>query len=185
MPTVSLDNDFEVFADVDMADEYMDGALHGDSWRELDDDTKGRALVTSTRVLNRQRWKGTKTEADQALAFPRVDMNITPEPILNDDDIPVDIVSASIELALALVDGSEAQNEQTTAERFSSISAGSVSISNYRTSSLERPTRFPLIVQELLKPFLGGSGIASFYAKATGVDGETIFPIDLGHTGGI
>lgn len=178
LPTVSLDSDHTVFANVEMADAYLDAASHADSWRALsDEDTKARYLVTATRIFNRQRWKGNKVATDQPLAFPRENMGITPEPVLNEDDIPVDVVNASIELALALVDGAEVQSNATTADRVHSMSAGSVSITNYRDADI--PTRFPLIVQELLRDYLAGAG-AVFASRANGVDGETIFPVELG-----
>jgi hypothetical protein len=96
--------------------------------------------------------------------------------------VETNIINASIELALAIMDGSEVQNQQTTAERLRTISAGSVSITNFR--GIDNPTRFPQIVQELLSGYLGGSGVF-FGATATGVAEETIFPIDLGFNGGL
>lgn len=185
MATVSIDaGDFPVYADIDTADVYLGAALHAGSWDSLgnDDETKGRALVTATRLIDRQPWVGEKTGVSpaQALAWPRSNTGITG---VDADVVPDNIVTACMELALALVDGSEVQNQQTTAERIRSMSAGSVSISNFR--GIDNPTRFPQIVQELLSPFLGGSS-PFFVSKATGVDGETIFPVELGFgTGGI
>lgn len=171
---------YDVYADLSTADLYLDAALHADNWRAADVDSQARALVTATRVLDRQRWKGEKVVADQPLSFPRTDMAITPEPLLRAaDDIPLDIINASIELALALVDGLEVQNNQTTNERIRSMSAGSVSISFSRTVAGEVSLRFPLIIHELIRRYLAG-GDSSFMAKATGVDAESIFPLDLG-----
>lgn len=178
LSTVDLDNEFTVYADVDEADAYLDGASHADAWRAItDDDAKARYLVTATRTLNRQNWKGDKVEITQPLAFPRVNMDVTPAPAVDENGIPVDIVSASIELALALAEGSDVQNQSSTVERVRSISAGSVSITNFR--GVDDPTRFPQIVQELIQPFLGGS-LGTFAGKATGVDTETVFPAELG-----
>jgi len=185
LPIVELDFDYTVYADLDTADEYLGGSSHASTWDTLDDDQKGRYLVTASRLLNRQAWKGTKTVAGQALAFPRTGMNIIPEPVVDAEGLPIDVVNASIELALAIADGSEVQNQQTGAERIHSMSAGSVSITNFR--GVDIATRFPQIVHELLRPFIGGTSDTTFgVAKATGVDGETIFPIELGYnTGGM
>lgn len=168
MPLVEVDigeGTFEVYADVDAANEYADGATHGATWRaSTDDDAKGRALVTATRTLDRQQW---------------LDAYNTPELRA---EVP-NIVNASIEMAFALMDGSDLQNQQSTAERIRSMQAGSVSITNFR--GIDTPTRFPQIVQELLRGYLG-SDSSLFYSKAVGTDGLTEFPVELGFsTGGL
>jgi len=164
MATVDLDTEFTVYADVEMADEYADGAYHAASWRALtDEDAKARLLITATRLLDRQSWKeGYRTFAEREA-----------EP---------NIVNASIELAFSMLDGYDPQNTQSTAERIQSISAGSVSITNFR--SVDTATRFPQIVQELLSPYLGGSSSALF-PKIDGEDTETIFPVELGYNTGL
>jgi len=162
-PVVSLDSDFAVYADVDTADAYMDGALHGDLWRSADDDTKGRALVTATRVLDRQLWQDAYNTYELRLAVPN-------------------IVNASIEMALALIQGNDLQNSTTTAEKVRSLAAGSVRIENFR--GIDLATRFPTIVQELLAPYLAGYG-ATFVSKAAGTDGVSIFPTDFSYSSGI
>lgn len=177
LPTIALDDEFTVYAGVDAADKYASGSAHADAWRELtDDDAKGRYLVTATRVADRQIWRGDKAEADQPLAFPRINMGITPEPLLDDNDIPVDIVSGVIELAIAQANGEDIQSSAIVEDRVRAMSAGSVSITFARSDSI--PTRFPQIVQELFRRFLGGSG-SSFKGRASGVDAETLFPIEL------
>lgn len=179
LPTVDLDDTFTVYADVDTADVYASGAANADAWRAItDDDIKARYLVTATRVANRQNWRGDKADAAQPLAFPRVNMGITPDPVVDANGIPVDIVNGVIELAIAQSNGVDVLNVQSaTDDRIRSISAGSVSITQARPTDI--PTRFPQIVHELFRSFLGGSGTA-FTGRATGVDAETIFPIELG-----
>lgn len=165
MESVTLGSQgYDVYANVSTADLYLNAASHADSWREeIDQDVKARYLVTATRLLDRQTWK---TEYNtQALRF--VEQNI---------------IDASIELALTMYDGSDVQERQNMAALFRSISAGSVSITNFR--GVETATRFPQIVQELLKDYLGGSG-TGYFSIATGVDGEATFPIDLGFNRGI
>lgn len=164
MPTITLDSEFTVYANVEDADAYADGASHGDAWRALtDEDTKGRYLITATRILDRQQWRDEYNTFALRVVVP-------------------DIVNASIELAMSLLDGSDVQNQQSTAERIRSMSAGSVSITNFR--GVDTPTRFPLIVQELLRNYLGGDG-SLFVSRATGIDGETTFPVELGINTGL
>lgn len=176
MPTVELDAVFEVYADVDMADVYFSGAYHGASWRDLEDeDEKARLLVTATRTLDRQRWKGDKTDAEQELQWPRSNTSVDG---VEDDTVPDDIINASLELALSILDGSDVQTEQTTTQRVQSMSAGSVSITNFRSVD-DQKLRFPLPVQELVGKYLAGAG-TTLVGVATGVDTESVFPIEAG-----
>lgn len=178
---------YTVFADLASANLYMEAAFQGDTWRAAIDDNKKRALVTSTRVLDRQNWLGDKFDVNQEHAFPRTNMGITGL----DDSLgvtPDEIVAGSIELALALMDGSEVQDNRTTAERVRSISAGSVSISNFRgvDSFLGSiAPRFPLIVQELIGTYLAGSDSGFGVAKATGTDTCSVFPGNYGFNQGV
>jgi hypothetical protein len=165
MDSVAIDSqDYDVYADITTADLYLNAASHAASWRALTDDVdKARYLVTATRLLDRQTWLDTYNT--QALRFAETA-----------------IINASIELALALLDGSTVQDRQTNAERIKAMTAGSVSITNFR--GVDDPTRFPQIVQELLAPYLGGSSSTLGVAVAEGVDTETVFPSALDLSGG-
>lgn len=178
---VDKDEEFISYATVEDADAYMDGAIHGSVWEDEDYTTKYKALVSATRMLDRQLWLGSKTDSAQLNQWPRTGTGVDG---VEDDAVPTDITSATIELALAFIGGSDVQNQQSTAERVRSMSAGSVSITNFRGVDTVA-SRFPQIVQELVAKYLGGSS-SSFAAKATGVDTETIFPVELGFgTGGM
>lgn len=158
---------YTTYADLDTADVYALAASHATAFRAASTDDRGRFLVTATRILDRQIWKSDyDTFAERAVVQ--------------------DIIDASIELAIDLANGSKVQTNQTTAGEISSLSAGSVSISYRRTAAGTSPTRFPLIVQELLYGYLGDDASGnSLWPKVNGVDEETVFPIDLGVTGGI
>ena len=164
MPTQNIDSQpYAVYADTATADLYAAGAIHADAWRSVDADTKARAVVTAARVLDRQAWQAAYDTFDKRVAVQN-------------------IVDASIEIAIALVDGSEMQNS-TTEQAISSMKAGSVAIEYFRGA--EGPvTRFPRIVQELLAPYLG-SASASIGSKSFGVDQRSIFPLNLGYTRGL
>lgn len=180
-PTVDVDAGvFDVYADLDTASEYLDSSIHAESWTAATDEEKGKALITARRTIDRQSFLGEKTDTAQALAFPRKETGI--EGVV-DTELPLDIVNANIELALSLLDGSDVQNQQTNVERVRSMSAGSVSISNFR--GIDYATRFPQIVQELLGKYLGGADSSgTLEPKVTGVDEETIFPVELGFSPG-
>lgn len=149
--------EFTVYADIDTADAYLAGAFHATDWASLTDDVKGKALVTATRILDRQRWLGSKTVSDQVLAWPRTGTGVSG---VEDDTIPEAIIAGAIELALTVSAGADVQNQATTEETVKRIQAGSVSIENFR-STQQFSARFPQIIQELIGVYLLG-GSASF-----------------------
>jgi hypothetical protein len=51
---------FNSYATVAEADEYLDGSVRALSWSALDPDTKARALITATRLIDKQCLIGTK-----------------------------------------------------------------------------------------------------------------------------
>lgn len=171
------------YASVEQADAYLAAAIHATNWWTATDDTKARALVSASRMLDRQDWLGDKTDPDQVLAWPRSNTGVDG---VEDDVIPEPIVSAAIELALALVDGATVQTDANTSQKIQSISAGSVSISYFRgAEGVAR--RFPLIIHELVRDYLSGSaGLAIGTGSiAFGVDGESSLENDYGLTGPI
>lgn len=186
-PIVSLDEENPVYASVAMADLYLNAAFHGQTWFDLDEDTKGQALVTAVRTLDRQVWLGAKTDEAQELDWPRKDtgvVGVTP------DIIPDDIVNASIELALSLTQGSNVQNYQSTEGNIQNLRAGSASITYFRGGSNGgTATRFPQIVWELVEPYLSGSAGANALglagSQSTGTKKETITGKDYGFEQGL
>ena len=181
-PTVIIaGNEYDVYGSLDDANIYMAAAAHADCWRPLDDDPKARALVTSSRLLDRQRWRGTKTDPDQPLDWPRTGTGV--EGVVN-DAIPLDIQNASFELALALLDGSDVQNEPNVAPKLQSIRAGSVALTYYHGFQPSIPARFPQIVQELLRDYLD-LGSSTLSGVATGVDGTSVTENDFGLNRGL
>lgn len=182
MAEVDIDGTtYFAYASLEDADGYLAANLAADTWRGTDDDRKGMALVTATRVLDRQRWRGTKTDTAQVGAWPRSGTGLAG---VEDGTVPADIVNGSIELASALLDGSEAQTAQSTAQTIQSLRAGSVSLSYFRGAE-GAPLRFPLPVMELIRLYLagGGSGMAGAIAYGTGKQSTTVD--DYGYTRGL
>lgn len=164
MQVVMVDSQpYDSYVTVAAADDYLAASIHGASWSSASTLTKGQALVTATRILDRQRWAGAyDTQAEREAVSA--------------------IQDACIEMALALVDGSDLQTEALTGQKLQSIKAGSVSLSYFRGAD-GRPRRFPLIVHELLKGYLAGSNL-NIGMTATGVDGVSSTADDFGHTEG-
>ena len=70
--TVTInDTDYDVYVSVAQVDEYANGSLTADAWQSLVADDKSRVLVSVTRWIDSQCWKGEKIDLLQPLAWPR------------------------------------------------------------------------------------------------------------------
>jgi hypothetical protein len=163
MQTVTVGSeDYASYASVDQADVYLMASLHaGTTWSDATDDTKGQALVTATRILDRQRW------------LPEYDTQAEREDVQAIQD-------ANCEMALALLQGSDFQTESSTAQKLQSITAGSVSLTYFASSSTS-VKRFPTIVWELLRDYMAGVGVG-LGSVATGTGGVSSTADDFGHS---
>jgi hypothetical protein len=98
------------FVSEDDAEEYMDARLNASAYVDADADDQARALIEATRELNVLLYSGSRTDATQKLAWPRVyainpDL---PDPgyvatdtnTFDDDEIPQRVKDATCELAL-------------------------------------------------------------------------------------
>ena len=167
MKTIDIGADsYLAYADVEDADTYLGAAFHaGTDWSGASETSKGQALVTATRILDRQRWADAyDTQAER--------------------EVVGDIVNASIEMALSLIQGSDVQTAQSTGQALQSIRAGSVALTYFRGAE-GKPHRFPTIVNELLRDYLAGADF-SIGMTATGADGPpSTTADDFGHTEGL
>lgn len=155
---------YDSYDTVAQADAYLAAAIHGAAWSSATGTTKAQALVTATRILDRQRWADDYDTQEKRIAVQQ-------------------IKDACVEMALALVDGSDFQTEETTSQKLSSIKAGSVALTYFRGAE-GRPHRFPTIVNELLRDYLAGA-TGAVSPVATGTGGSSVIDGDLGFTGGL
>ena len=159
MGQVSIDgNDYEIYGTQADATIYFGGAIHGTAWFAADDDTQAKALVTSTRMLDRQVWQGTKTAPSpgQTLDWPRtgvVDREGNP---VDPNTVPEGIVFGSYELANILISNAAVQDTKDAGSNISSVGAGSARVAFFRPT-IGTLGRFPTIVQELVGEFLAGA----------------------------
>ncbi len=105
------------YIDIDGADEYFSGRLHAESWGQADDSTKEKALKQATKIIDRQRLNGRKTNPSQPLAFPRY-----PEA-----EIPQNVKEACCEEALALLERGNSQRRKLQQEGVQSFTLGNMS----------------------------------------------------------
>lgn len=172
MASISIGgNSYYVYGLVAEADVYFGGAIHADAWREAEEETKSRALVTASRILDRQDWRGTKTAAGQNLAWPRTGTGIDG---VTDNTIPAVIVNASFELALSLIEGSDVQTSASTASNVKRMKAGSVEMEYFRGLD-SAATRFPIIVSELIGDYLASGAGYVGGGFVSGVDCKSRF----------
>jgi hypothetical protein len=179
MATITIDGvDYLSYAAVADADAYLGGSLSEGAvaWRaESDADTKGRALVEASRLIDRQSWAGTKSEEGQLTSWPR--SGITD---VDEYAVPQAVIDATCELAGAfLAEQTDVLGSGTTENAMRRFKAGSVEIEYFRGAGAA-PTRFPLVVQELLGPYLAGGGSFIGGLFASGTDGCSSFSRGFG-----
>lgn len=173
-------NVFDTYATVSQADDYLIASATATAWRALtSEEEKARFLVSATRLFETQRWKGSKTDPAQPLAWPRTGTGISG---VEDDVVPQPIINASIELAAALVDNTDITTQQTTEQTIQNLKAGSTSITFFRGAG-GSPTRFPFNVMELIRDYLDGYGTTlDGGVVSSGTSKESISGNDYGYS---
>jgi hypothetical protein len=176
-------NPYPSYVSVADADFYLAAAFHAQpTWSVQTTTAKAQALITASRILDRQRWLGDEVSATQALQWPRTGFDSLLDPSAG-TLIPTKVAYAAIEMALALIQGADFQTAQNQSQKISNLKAGSVSIGYFRLAE-GPPIRWPLIIQELLRDYLGSSSqIAA--TSSSGVEGQSVTDQDFGVTRGM
>lgn len=184
MPTVTIGStEYEVYQETADVDDYLAAALNTDEWDALSSAEKNRTNVAMTRLLDRQRWQGAKASSGQALAFPRSGLTDSEGNAVSSESIPAAVLSAHSELCLIAADGSTVQADATTENTIKRVKAGSAEVENFRNAG-GSPTRFPLVVHELIGRWLAGAGV-SLAGIATGTDATSALDDGYKFTGGV
>lgn len=156
------------------ASTYFTDSLRNSSWTALSDSTKDQSLVTATRMLDRQVWMGEKTLPSQSLQWPRTGVTDAYGDAVDSVIVPQAIKDACCELALSLALNPSGETNANASSNIKRVSAT-------KGTDIEffRPTtagRFPTIVQELVKAFLGSIDTsASLGGEVTGNCGVSQF----------
>lgn len=168
---------YDAYASNQIADDYMAAQISsaGTAWRAATETDQDRALVSATRLIDRQVWQGTRDDQYFPLAFPRSGLVDADGVAVDAYSVPQRVIDACCELAAALLDGSSAQDQASTESLTQSLAAGSVSISYFRSAE-QTSGRFPQPVQELIGLWLAGNGI-SIVGTSTGTDEESAFGV--------
>lgn len=174
---------YDVYADTATADEYLEAEVSAAAtkWRDAtqtDDTAKARALVTATRLIDRQNWPGSKTDEYQELDWPRTGTGLSD---VEDDVVPQDIINACILIAADTNNGVDVTGSASTDTRQKRLKAGSVEVEYFR--DLNGGTRFPQAIQELLARYLAGGTTITAASIAYGYDTESDFADDYSPVG--
>lgn len=101
-PTVGGE-DADSYVSLVEADAYLTKRLDTEAWNEADTPTQEAALVSAAYRLDQEAWRWSKASDTQALEFPRTGQTDKNGTRIDDDEIPVWLQRAQIELALALL----------------------------------------------------------------------------------
>lgn len=146
-------NHYDVYGTLVDAKKYLGARLGADAWSAASDDDKLRGMVGAANWIDRTVWMGILTSDSQPLQFPRIGLVDRNDKPISPSVIPVDVIKASYELALALLTNSDVANLTDPAgNQPSSLGAGSVNVSFWRP---QPKTLFPFVAQALLLPFFG------------------------------
>jgi hypothetical protein len=143
-------------------DEYATGSLaYSATWAAASADSgkqQKQALIEATRILDRAPWNGTKTVAGQALAWPRTGVNRADGTAVDPNTIPIEIINACYELALAGLAKPALFTGVTTEDKIKRVEAKGVEVEWFGPRS---GGRWPGRVGELVGQFLAGAGAST------------------------
>ena len=166
---------------IQAATNYFLASPHAAAFQAASSDTQKQYLVTATRMLDRQRWVGTRTDTatPQPLEWPRTGVPSKEGISFPDDEVPLDIILGSYELANALLGDAAVQSSQDSGSntKRAKRKVGDLEIEDeyFRPTFGGLAGRFPTIVQELVGCFLAGGLGSEDLSFISGTDVTTIF----------
>ncbi len=166
MGTVSISgNTFDIYGEKAAAVTYMTARLDAAAWTTASGANRDRALVSATRMLDRNNWIGQRTVGAQALEFPRTDLVDKDGNAVSDATVPVLVEEANYELALAILKDASTQDKATTGSNVKGVKAGSAAVQFFRPTS---GTKLPTTVHEMIGLWLEGGDIGGNAVFGTG-----------------
>lgn len=169
MPTTVTigDDTYDVYVSVAQVDTYANGSLTADAWQAMVADDKARVIVSVTRWIDSQCWRGDKLDPDQPLAWPRTVGSIAV------------IEQAAVQLSVLLAANPDLMNQLTGATVAADggtkrLKAGSVEIEYFRALNFSvyggRVDPFPASIMSLI-----GAWLCDRSGSAWGASGSTAF----------
>ncbi len=153
------------------ANAYIASRLFSTAWTgAADDDVRSMALITATRRLDQETWRGVRTNSAQALAFGRMGIWLDESSLYIDgqmyrgsvdpNTIPVPIKQACIETAVDLLTKNVDAAARDALSKFASLKIGSIGLTLKDTAPATADDLRPT-VWRLIAPYLGDT-TASF-----------------------
>lgn len=158
--------DYEVYADLDEANVYLDASLFATAWQGSDDDRKAQVLIMATRVMDALKWKGVKADEAQLIEWPRVNTGVPPD----DGTTPQAILNGFFEMAALIADDPSVIQNANSGSNVMRAKGGEAEVWFFK-STLETATRLPPIVHNWVKDYFAGFSGGAF-SLVTGVDCE-------------
>lgn len=158
------------------ANTYLGDSSRASAWAFLSNDAKDQALLTATRLFERQCWIGTQTGTMQ---WPRSGVTDKYGVARSSSTVPQEIVDGQIELAFEISQDTAKETSGGEGTNTKRLKAGSAEIEYFRPTAGvngQGSSRFPTPVMELVGQFMcgaTGTGIAGAYASGT--DQESSF----------
>ena len=127
------------YVTVEEADEYFETRLGADSWTEIDEQQKEKALITATKKIDRLPFIGYKKSPSQPLQFPRMYYNSCSACGLQIADISQQLKDAVYEEALTTLQFIENNSQEVyngaVESSYQSLKLGDASITYGSKSS--------------------------------------------------
>jgi len=101
----SADSDATSYVTVEYADDYVEANIHASAeWLALEEETKQRLLVRSSKYLDRViKWEGERVDGESGLRWPRSGVYDSDNFLIADDSIPAQLKDAVSEMAAYLM----------------------------------------------------------------------------------
>ena len=197
MPTVSIAGQtIEVYEALAAANTYFQTVLTGASWSAATTSDRIKALVQSTLIFDRSRWRGAPTEPisktqpqpanTQPIAWPRTGVTDRDGVEIADDTVPLDILNGYYEMAnvvlgdiAVLTQVNSGSNVRRTRVKEKVDVIETENEIEYFIPTIRYATKFPTIVQDYIGFYLASS-VSNTAAFAGGTDLESGAAVDWG-----
>lgn len=175
MTTITIGGaSYDVYSSVAEALVYFQASMDSVEWAAVSNANKEIALVAATRMIDRQVWMGARTAviSTQKLEWPRTDITDKAGLARSSSTVPVEIVTASQELAMRIHRDKSVQESTGGGDEVKSLRADTVDVEFFGSGG--RASIWPQLVTELVEQFM----LKNLTSTATGTDGTSSFDDD-------
>lgn len=160
MATSVLDNNigspnFNVYCSLEQADQFAADRLHADAWESADEETKKRALLQATRLLDAQYvWKGVPVDWEQPRDWPRYNVYDEDNYYIDYRSLPKYLIEATFEMAFSLIKNDRIAIEEPDTIGVESVKLGSLAVKFENEQSISQLKTIPDYITDLLAPLI-------------------------------